>query len=387
MKAIRIIPGTTEIELAEVKEPQINNSNEVKMKVLEVGICGTDKEEVAGGRAEAPAGEKKLIIGHEVLAEVVECGGSVTHLKKGDLVAVTVRRGCGHCNPCLMNRSDYCLDSDYKERGIKGLNGFQSEYVVDTVQNIIPIPKKARDYGVLTEPMAVVQKGIDAASRAELGRMSQLVDPASCFTGRRVLIAGLGPVGILAALALRLRGAEVVGLDVLDVASENSQLLIKAGGSYLDGRQKNIAKALKVDSEPLKFIIDTTGSAKLEMDLISMLGHNGVYTILGIPPKGVETLTPTADLIQKVVLKNLTIIGSVNESRMHMVNAVRDLNLIADRWGEAFIKRIITHKFPYTDFSNALTKPHKGAIKSVRIVAPELIIVFIKSALIVFLGR
>ena len=130
----------------------------MKVRVLEVGICGTDKEEVSGGREDASAGQKNLIMGHEILAEVVEFGTDVKSLKKDDLVIITVRRGCGHCNPCLMNRSDYCLHYDYKERGIKGLNGFQAEYVVDRIENIILVPPDAWEYGVLTEPMAVMQK-------------------------------------------------------------------------------------------------------------------------------------------------------------------------------------------------------------------------------------
>lgn len=227
------------------------------------------------------------------------------------------------------------------------------------------MPADAREYGVLTEPMAVVQKGIDAASRAEQGRMPQLVDPASCFLGRRVLIAGLGPVGILAALALRLRGAEVVGLDVLDATSENSRLLVEAGGHYINAsKEKDLSKALKLEGEPLRFIIDATGLAKLEIDLISLLGQDGVYTILGIPQKGLETPFPSA-LIQQIVLKNLLILGSVNESRMHMVNSIRDLHRIAERWGKPFVKRIITNKFPYKDYKEALTKSYKNSIKSV----------------------
>ena len=161
--------------------------------------------------------------------------------------------------------------------------------------------------------------------------MPQLVDPASCFLGRRVLIVGLGPVGILAALALRLCGADVVGLDILDATSENSQLLMEASSYYINAtKEKNLSKALKLESEPLRFIIDTTGSEKLEIDLILLLGRDGIYTILGIPPKGLEIPFPS-DLIQQTVLKNLIILGSVNESRMHMVNSIRNLHRIAER--------------------------------------------------------
>jgi len=59
MKAIALIPGTTEVSLIEVKDPVISSPNQVKLKVWEVGICGTDREEVSGGRADAPKGQQQ----------------------------------------------------------------------------------------------------------------------------------------------------------------------------------------------------------------------------------------------------------------------------------------------------------------------------------------
>ena len=66
MKAIVIKPGSTQVHLAERPEPGIQHEHEIKIKILQVGICGTDREEVAGGRATAPAGAKELVIGHEM---------------------------------------------------------------------------------------------------------------------------------------------------------------------------------------------------------------------------------------------------------------------------------------------------------------------------------
>ena len=101
-----LTPGTSDIEIEERDEVSIQGSDEVKLRVLEVGICGTDREETSGGRAEAPAGEKKLIIGHEMLGEVVEVGEGVTSVKPGELALFTVRRGCGECVSCLNDPSN-----------------------------------------------------------------------------------------------------------------------------------------------------------------------------------------------------------------------------------------------------------------------------------------
>ena len=106
MKAIALTPGTTNVRLVDRSEPRISEPDEVKLKVLQVGICGTDREEAAGGRADAPPGATELVIGHEMFGQVVETGAAVGSVKTGDFGVFMVRRGCGHCLPCDLNRSD-----------------------------------------------------------------------------------------------------------------------------------------------------------------------------------------------------------------------------------------------------------------------------------------
>src|SRR3990172_195620 len=118
MKAITIIPETTTVRLQDREEPSISATDEIKIQMRRVGICGTDREEVAGGRALAPQGQKELIIGHEMFGQVVEVGKDVTSVKPGDYAVFTDRRGCGECIPCGMNRSDIT-----KERKIHTKSG------------------------------------------------------------------------------------------------------------------------------------------------------------------------------------------------------------------------------------------------------------------------
>jgi threonine dehydrogenase-like Zn-dependent dehydrogenase len=96
-----------------------------------MGSFGKDREEAAGGRALAPPGERDLVVGHEMLGKVLATGEAVTHVKAGDYAVFTVRRGCGKCAPCHLNRSDMCRTGEYRERGIWGLDGYQTERVVD----------------------------------------------------------------------------------------------------------------------------------------------------------------------------------------------------------------------------------------------------------------
>src|SRR6202050_2613690 len=102
MKAIAIIPGTSGARMVERPEPSISAPNEVKVRIIRVGICGTDREELSGGRAQAPDGQKELVIGHEMFGQVASIGSSVTRVRVGDYAVFTVRRGCDECAPCRM---------------------------------------------------------------------------------------------------------------------------------------------------------------------------------------------------------------------------------------------------------------------------------------------
>src|SRR3989337_2977595 len=95
MKAITIIPGTTTVELKDREEPTIVTPDEIKIQMRRVGICGTDREEVAGGRSLAPDGRNELIMGHEWFGQVVEVGKGVTRVKPGVFAVFTNGRVCG----------------------------------------------------------------------------------------------------------------------------------------------------------------------------------------------------------------------------------------------------------------------------------------------------
>ena len=102
MKAVAVFPGTREVKLIDHEEPRITRPTEVKLRMLQVGVCGTDKEICRFEYGSPPAGFDYLILGHESLAEVVEVGHGVADLKVGDLVVTMVRRPCPHdeCRPC-----------------------------------------------------------------------------------------------------------------------------------------------------------------------------------------------------------------------------------------------------------------------------------------------
>jgi threonine dehydrogenase-like Zn-dependent dehydrogenase len=368
MKAIALVPGTDRVQLVDRPEPEIAAPDEVKVRVLQVGICGTDREEAAGGRAEAPPGRTELVIGHEMLGQVVEVGSAVSGVRPGDYCVFSVRRGCGRCPACAIDRSDMCYTGGYAERGIKARDGYQAEYVVDSARYIVKVPAELAPVGVLTEPMSVAEKAIDEATQIQVSRLPGADGPAGWLRGKQVLVAGLGPVGLLAAFALRLRGAKVLGLDVVDRGSSRPALLQSIGGEYVDGRR---IAAHKLDDHfgHIDMVLEATGVANLEFDLLSALGTNGVYVLTGIPGGDRPMSIDGADLVRRLVLGNQVMVGSVNAGHRHFQMAVDDLRQARKAWGGA-ISQVITHRLPYTAFAEALSRHPPDEIKTVLEWAP-----------------
>ncbi len=363
MKAIASIINTTTLHLVDRSEPMIASPDEVKLRVLQVGICGTDREEAAGGRAMAPTGSNELVIGHEMIGQVVETGKAVTRVKPGDYAIFTVRRGCGKCLPCAMNRSDMCLTGEYRERGIWGLDGYQAEYVVDKEQYVIHVPDELKEVGVLCEPLSVAEKAIDAAVRLQLSRLPDAPSSPDWLFGRRCLVTGLGPIGLLASMILRLKGADVYGLDIVDEDTARPQWLKVIGGRYVDGRK---VPANKVDDElgPMELIFESTGVASLEFNLLDALAPNGVYVLTGIPGGERPLQIPGAELIRQLVLDNQVMLGSVNASRDHFQMAIDDLSHAHLLWGD-HITKLITGRHAYNDFDTVLHQHTPDEIKAV----------------------
>ncbi|MBX7065927.1 MAG: glucose 1-dehydrogenase [Parachlamydiales bacterium] len=358
MKAIAIVPHTKTVQLVDRDDPKIETPTQVKVKVLQVGICGTDREEVAGGRADAPPGEKMLIIGHEVLGEVVQVGDAVRSLKPKDLVVIMVRRPCSECEMCKKGCSDMCQSGNYTERGIKQRHGFHQEFVIDEEKYMIWVPPALVGTAVLTEPTTVVEKAIDHACRLQVARLPVDPDPKKWLHGKKVLVAGLGPIGLLAAMVLRLRGANVVGMDIVDPHSLRPRILEEMGGKYVVGKEG----AMKGQSFDL--ILEAAGIPKLDFQLPQFLAKNGVYVLTGVASDGPPLAVDAGRLMRDLVLENQIVFGSVNAGIAHFKQAVIDLEEAEKKW-RGVIPQLITSKTPFTRFEEVLEKRNPDEIKAV----------------------
>src|SRR3954447_5767278 len=136
MRAVGVIPQKKQVGILSHAAPRIISPQQVKVRTLEVGICGTDREICHFDYGTPPAGSDYLVLGHEALGEIVETGPGAGGLRAGDLVVPSVRRPCPHsyCPSCREGLQDFCVTGDFTERGIKMRHGFLTEYFVEELQ-------------------------------------------------------------------------------------------------------------------------------------------------------------------------------------------------------------------------------------------------------------
>src|SRR5688572_6535307 len=235
MKAVAIFPGTQQVKLVDEPAPRLSSPTDVRLRMLEVGVCGTDKELCQFKYGTPPPESDHLVIGHESLGEVVDVGSDVTRVKPGDLVVPTVRRPCphDHCVACTSGRQDFCETSDYTERGIKERHGFLTELVVDDERYLNVVPPALREVGVLVEPLTIAEKAL-----AQVRQIQQRL-PWACATDgggnanacHRALVLGAGPVGLLGAMALAADGFETVVYSRGGADSPRGRLVREIGGT------------------------------------------------------------------------------------------------------------------------------------------------------------
>src|SRR5689334_16733213 len=166
MKAIAVFPRKPDsVHLAEFPKPLLDDvpgGRGVLVKVLRVGVDGTDREINTGEYGAAPDGHDVLIVGHEGFGRVEAVGPNVAEVKPGDYVVATVRRP-GSSLYDVIGTNDMTTDDTYFERGINLRHGYMSQYYVDDAEFIVKIPQGLKEVGVLLEPTTVVEKGIAQA--------------------------------------------------------------------------------------------------------------------------------------------------------------------------------------------------------------------------------
>jgi len=359
MKAMAVFPGKpNSIHLADLPEPSVDdipNGRGVLVEVLRVGVDGTDKEINDAEYGAAPEGYDVLVTGHESFGRVLEVGPNVRDLKPGDYVVATVRRP-GSSVYDAIGTYDMTTDETYYERGINLRHGFLTERYVDDPEYIVKVPAALEEVGVLLEPTSVAEKGIEQAF--EIQRRLKVWRP------ERAAVVGAGTLGLLATLALRLRGLEVTTLARTEPPTLNSDLVEALDARYVSTRELPLLQAAEAQG-PFDIIFEATGVSSVVFESMEALGKNGVLVLTGIAGGDRMVEVPGDRIMLGFVLGNKVAVGSVNANRTYFERGVQDMAL-AEAQYPGWLKRLLTHPVQgldnYAEMIRLLTE-EKGAIK------------------------
>jgi threonine dehydrogenase-like Zn-dependent dehydrogenase len=337
MKAIAVFPHQpNSAHIANLPEPRLDEIAEGRgalVRVLRVGVDGTDREIQSGEYGEAPEGFDFLVEGHESLGRVDSVGPNVRGLSTGDLVVATVRRP-GSSLYDRIGYQDFTTDDVYYERGISRLHGFLTERYVEDVAYLVRVPEPLASVGVLLEPLSVVEKGI--AQAYEIQRRLHLWRP------ERAAVTGAGSVGLLATFALRLRDLEVTVFSRNPTSDPRAKLVEAAGGRYVEARNTTLVD-VAAKHGPFDIIVEATGYSPIAFDAMEAVAKNGVAVLASITGGDRKTEVATDRINQGFVLGNKVAVGTVNASRADFEQGVTDMARAAVAF-PGWLERLLTHR-------------------------------------------
>jgi threonine dehydrogenase-like Zn-dependent dehydrogenase len=343
MRALAITPGQpNSAALVDVPEPPADEGS-VLVETLAVGVCGTDREIIAGGHAAAPDGSQQLVIGHESLGRVLEAP-QASGLAPGDHVVGIVRRPDPvPCINCAAGEWDMCRNGRYTECGIKERHGFARERFRIEPEFAVRVDPRLGQTAVLLEPASVLAKAWEQIEY--IGRRAR-------WEPRRLLVTGAGPVGLLAALLGVERGLELHVLDIVKTGLK-PQLVRDLGGAYHTGSIDDVAQEADV-------IIECTGFGPLVFDCMRHTPRGGIVCLTGLSAGKRTIEIDPARFNTTTVLENDVIFGTVNANRRHYEQAAEALARADRQW----LDQLITRRVPLDRWQEAL-RPDPENVKSV----------------------
>lgn len=306
MRAFLVNPQQKRVGVTERPGPPAPLDDEVLLRVLDVGICGTDREITSFQYGTPPPGAQDFVLGHEALAEVSAVGPDVTLFRAGELVVPTVRRPCSvpRCAPCRAGRQDFCITNQFSERGIVRADGYLQDFVLEKERYLIAVPRALREVGVLVEPLSVVCKAAEEYSLLRERFAFEVPHP-------RALVLGAGPVGLLAAMTFRANDSETYVFSRESEDGPRAALIADFGGHYVSSERTSI-DALPQRIGAVDMIFEAVGVPSVAWGALPALAANGVYVLTGVPAMGEPVPGDLRRWMRDIVLHNQVVVGTVN---------------------------------------------------------------------------
>jgi L-iditol 2-dehydrogenase len=330
--AVLISPNTVEVQ--DWAEPTAG-PNDVVIEVAAVGVCGSDVHYFKHGRIGDIVIDRPLVLGHEAAGTISAIGKDVKHLQVGDRVTLEPQRPCGHCEQCWSGAYNMCPDVIFM--AAPPYHGAFARRVVNPADFTFRIPDSmSYEEAAMMEPLAV---GFWAAERAQIG------------AGKKCLVIGAGPIGLLAAQVLAARGASSIVIS--DVHPERINIIRRFGRfiAHDAGADPNYAMV-----EPVDHIIECSGSPEVLNRALQRARPRGSVALVGINVNGRANID-----VWSIMAKELMMVGVYRYAGIYP----RVIALASS--GQIDLKSIITHTFDLDHTGDALSQSSRdmSSIKSI----------------------
>jgi L-iditol 2-dehydrogenase len=326
MKAM-MLTGIREMEMKEVPDPVLKSPDNVKIKMLVLGICGSDIHYYTLGKIGSQVVKYPFTVGHESAGVVVKTGPEVTRVREGDIIAVEPAMWCGTCDQCLSGRHHTCRN--LKFLGCPGqAEGSLSEYIVMPENSCFPLRGNLTpDHGAISEPLAI---GVYAVKKS--GEIK----------GTKIGILGFGPIGMSVMLAAKAQEArEIYATDKID---PRLSIAAKEKAEWTGNPLKeNIAEIIK-QKEPhgLDIVFECCGQQEAVDQAIDILKPGGRLIIVGIPDFKRWTLSVDDTRRKEISIQFIRRQVDCVEDALEMMNN-----------GKINVGNMVTHRFPFKNTKEA----------------------------------
>ena len=320
MKAM-VLTGIRAMEMQNLPMPEIQNDNEVLIKMKVVGICGSDVHYYSLGKIGSQIVTYPFPVGHEGAGEVIRVGNSVTRVKPGDRIAIEPAMPCGECDQCQDNRPHTCRKLRFL--GCPGqADGCLSEYIVMPETSCFRIAETMTyTEAAISEPLAI---GVYA------------VNQSIPVKGATLGIFGFGPIGMSVILPAIAKGAGKI--YVTDLIEERLTIAKECGATWTGNAAKGDIVEQIIKEEPLLLdvIFECCGKQEAMDQAIELLKPGGKLMIIGIPEFdrwsfSVDKMRHKEICIQSVRRQNHSVEEALELMETNAVN----------------VGKMATHRFPF----------------------------------------
>lgn len=269
MRAV-VIHAEKDLRLEAIETPELE-PNEVRVRLEAGGICGSDLHYYLHGGFGTVRLREPMILGHEIAGMVEEVGGEVSRVKPGDRVAVNPSRACGHCRYCQMGLQQHCTDMRFYGSAMRFPHvqgGFREALVIEERQAVKVTEGVSASSAAFAEPLAVC---LHAAKRA------------GPLLGKRVLVTGSGPIGVLAMVAAKAAGAaEIVATDVVDAPLSIARRMAATGVVNVAAEPERLKAEYGEEKGWFDVMLEASGNQHALTGAFDVVRPGGVIVQIGV---------------------------------------------------------------------------------------------------------